>query len=1041
MPPADLDERAAVAETTNSSKKQPSLASGQPVADLEHPWLGLESFREETRVYFFGRDAEISELRLRVRGDPLLVLHGRSGLGKTSILLAGLIPKLREEGRRPLLFRLRYGESAQDVRDQLVSAVFGFAHKQSGPGRQEPETTESLLWTRRLSEKLHLPLPEDVASRLWLRLHHRGEPPGITHLILDQFEEVFTLGALQSGAEARVRDMLAILLQGAVPEPIGRLISEDDSFGDYFDPDSIPVRIILALRSDFVYALNRWRRHLPALGQNSFELRALRGPAAFDAVFKPGELRCHYRSEVNEQSKVETGLQPIITHETAQRIVRFVAEKGEDIPIGEIEAVPPILSLLCRELNQRRFTEPAGTSETPASQIAFRETEADIQTIIAAFYERCLGGHPEAVRIFIEEELVSYSGARLAQDEVSFLRVFEEGYEVPGAPDDRRAPGFGDPTAARACLEELVNQRLLSSVGGSGNPSYELIHDLLAAVVERSRTSREERLEKEEADRRAEAERQAKNIAEGRAREAAEQAAVLDKALKQETQARREADRATRRARWLAIAAILVAFIAVALFFVALKAWTDARAAKDRAVASRKAANELINFMQYDLSKRLGTLGHLDIMDAVNARIMKYHEDHPPEIGDLDELRERGVALIQQGEVQRDQGDLVGALKSFRDSFAITDKLAKQDPGNALWQRDLSVSYIKVGDVQSAQGDLAGALKSYRDSLAIAEKLAKQDPDNVLWQGDLSVSYIKVGDVQSAQGDLAGALKSYRDSLAIAEKLAKQGPDNDVSQRDLFLTYARIGDVQRAQGDLAGALESYRNSLGIAEKLSKYDPDNVLFQGDLVAGHSSVGDVQSAQGDLSGALASYRAMMAIAEKLAKQDTGNPDWQRNLSASHEKVGDVLSAQSDHVDALENYRQSLAIVEKLTKQDPSNALWQHDLSDCYKDVGGALNAQEDISGALESYRESLAIREKLGKQDPGNVGWQADLAYSYWKTGEVWSKVDPRSKKESRAMVEKGRHILRELKKHTGLTIDQQNWLNAIEADLQKMDETS
>ena len=45
----------------------------------------------------------------------------------------------------------------------------------------------------------------------------------------------------------------------------------------------------------------------------------------------------------------------------------------------------------------------------------------------------------------------------------------------------------------------------------------------------------------------------------------------------------------------------------------------------------------------------------------------------------------------------------------------------------------------RVGDVQSAQGDLAGALKSYRDSLAILEKLAKQDAGNAVWQRDLSV--------------------------------------------------------------------------------------------------------------------------------------------------------------------------------------------------------------------------------------------------------------------------------------------------------------
>jgi hypothetical protein len=57
------------------------------------------------------------------------------------------------------------------------------------------------------------------------------------------------------------------------------------------------------------------------------------------------------------------------------------------------------------------------------------------------------------------------------------------------------------------------------------------------------------------------------------------------------------------------------------------------------------------------------------------------------------------------------------------------EPLAKSDPGNALLQRDLSASYEKVGDVQVEQGDLA-ALKSYQDSLAIAERLAKSEPGN-----------------------------------------------------------------------------------------------------------------------------------------------------------------------------------------------------------------------------------------------------------------------------------------------------------------------
>ena len=71
-------------------------------------------------------------------------------------------------------------------------------------------------------------------------------------------------------------------------------------------------------------------------------------------------------------------------------------------------------------------------------------------------------------------------------------------------------------------------------------------------------------------------------------------------------------------------------------------------------------------------------------------------------------------ALTGLGDIKEHRGGLEGELKSYNDSLAIVARLAKSDPGNAEWQRDLSVSYNKVGDVQKAQGDLTGALKSYQ---------------------------------------------------------------------------------------------------------------------------------------------------------------------------------------------------------------------------------------------------------------------------------------------------------------------------------------
>ena len=117
--------------------------------------------------------------------------------------------------------------------------------------------------------------------------------------------------------------------------------------------------------------------------------------------------------------------------------------------------------------------------------------------------------------------------------------------------------------------------------------------------------------------------------------------------------------------------------------------------------------------------------------------------------------REVGVGLERRGDVQVAQGDLAGALTSYRDSLAIRDRLAQSDPGNPGWRHDLSASYDRVGDVQVAQGDLAGALTSYRDSLAIFDRLAQSDPGNAGWRRDLPRDQRPFGAIRSRQRRLA----------------------------------------------------------------------------------------------------------------------------------------------------------------------------------------------------------------------------------------------------------------------------------------------
>ncbi len=87
--------------------------------DAENPWPGLVAFTEELQQFFYGREDEADELLRRVGGKNLTVLFGQSGLGKSSLLQAGLFPRLRAA-------RLHSGcDSARSFGDCAAALVAG----------------------------------------------------------------------------------------------------------------------------------------------------------------------------------------------------------------------------------------------------------------------------------------------------------------------------------------------------------------------------------------------------------------------------------------------------------------------------------------------------------------------------------------------------------------------------------------------------------------------------------------------------------------------------------------------------------------------------------------------------------------------------------------------------------------------------------------------------------------------------------------------------------------------------------------------------
>ena len=204
------------------------------------PYKGLAAFADSEldALLFFGREREIEVIAANLIAAQLTVLYGPSGVGKTSLLRAGVAHRLRREGAAVAVVSNWSGDPVSGLLSAVEREVRRVAHDVDRP---PPGSLAEILsgWTRRLGADLYL--------------------------ILDQFEEYF----LYHGDEAGAGPLTA--LADAIREPGTR------------------AHVVLSVREDALAQLDAFKSQLPGLFGNSLRLDRLDRRAATRAIRGPLE--------------------------------------------------------------------------------------------------------------------------------------------------------------------------------------------------------------------------------------------------------------------------------------------------------------------------------------------------------------------------------------------------------------------------------------------------------------------------------------------------------------------------------------------------------------------------------------------------------------------------------------------------------------------------------------------------------------------------------------------------------------------------------
>ena len=855
----------------NAVVDQPERTSIAPEADSvtvdeRNPWLGLASFTEETRGYFYGREEEVAELGRRVQRKLLTVLFGKSGLGKTSVLRAGLVPRLRGQNYCPIYVRIDYAQGTPEPAEQIKQAI--------------------RVSARRAGEWTQVGVAAEGES-LWEFLHHRDDVlrdesgKALTPLLIfDQFEEIFTLAQSDDFGRARAARFiaeLADLVENRPPAALDASMESDEAVAERFDFARADYRVLIALREDYLAQLESLKKSMPSISQNRLRLAPMTGSQALQAVVQPGGR--------------------LVTEEVAAAIVRFVAG-GSELANAEVE--PSLLSLICRELNDARLAQ--GRSEISLDLLAGSHA-----SILTNFYERSLADQAPEVRRIIEDDLLTSSGFRESVAEERLLSLLA---------------GVG---AGPETLATLVNRRLLRIEERLDVRRVELTHDVLCSVVKGSRDRRHER-EAREATERMLLEQRERELAARRsmtrARQVAAVCAVLALgALLAAVLAFRSTQRAHRAERVAVASRVqaeqLLGYLtddfarelensgrldvvadlakrevdylhalppelkgpdterngALALMQYA-KAERALARPKEAAAASREGL-ELLEGLRRGGDRSSATTIALARANMIAARVLQSSQD-PATLSTARRAVEL-IAPIAQAPgaslaARRAQVEILGYLGALQTQAFVmpedavktltqTEQLAAALGGKDVSQLEMAAQYAEAGawlmQSEATAGHFTEARAVGEDAAGVAEKLLEARPNHRMALHALEI--IRSGLAGLALNDLRplDALALSDKDVAIALSQLQLDPKNIVSQNNLGVARGTQCDAAWTAGRLREAVQFYRQgfaeSLGIVKAGANFVLTYVPAMSQLAFKQADMGDEAAAAATLEDA--------------------------------------------------------------------------------------------------------------------------------------------------------------------------------------------
>lgn len=887
-----------------------------PIEEKGSPFRGLEPFEARHADIYCGRDRKvvraIDELKSAARrGKPFLLIPGASGAGKSSLMRAGIAPRLVRPGAiegvdfwRTAVMRPASGGNPMLALSHSLFVTGNLKDDDPGGfGKALPELAAGAFKTPERLAELFAGKPDLACDPIVLALNQIGEqeqarrgferPLQVNLLLLvDQFEDIFAGGATpeKKGIAEEDRAQFANLL--AAMATTGRIWIISTLRGDMYERMITERPFIMLKDIGGQYDLGPpGPDELDEIVHRSAEVAGLEYEGSIDGA-----------ANSERSSRMDDRLLRDAAGENTLPLLQFALnllfercwgrDRSKILTHQAYEEIGGLDGAINQtaELALARLVQPQPDPQFPLQKEVQDEIAKSIDPVLEVLLRKLVTP-------------VSNDAFGAVAEQALTARI------VP-MPDATR----GD--SAKELVDALLKARILLSARTDRGASVRIAHDRVITSWDRARTITEKNREyyrvKETIERHQQHWEESGRLAEylippgAPITQAEEMIGRFTDEFSEPIQSfvKVSGRRARLRQRLMTAATLIFAAVAVVATFASYYA----RSQREKAIMAYVASRDTIRGLVKNIADNFKDLDGINVatvatgLDHITTAINKLELQSG---GDPELPRINATAHFEFAKVYQNTRRLPQALAEAEIGYQIRNSLIKLPEAPSDLFVEYAESLDQLGDIHRAMaqaqvGDRAKfdlAQEYFDKAHKLRSQRVQEDPENLAWTFGLSQSLVRIGDQKAnPRKDFAGAKANYRQALALITEVFRREPESEDWKRKRELSWClnKMGDMLLEDKKTDAAFAMYQNGLCTRRHLATQYPTNTLLKRDLAFSLVRVGEARAKNKEQEAAEKAMLEALAIRQELISRDSYQTLWLSELGDSHHRIGEFLQS---------------------------------------------------------------------------------------------------------------------------------------------------